>query len=71
MSTKITHIQIATAKKELNLTRLGFNKIKRVTKQVRVSSKLHKKLKAEAKVEKKTISRLLDQVLIEHKYGKK
>lgn len=63
MSTKITSKQISNANNDLRENSRRFRKQKRVTKQVRINILLHKKLKLEARKGKKTISRLLDELL--------
>lgn len=65
MSTKYTRTQIDNAKEELKDASRRFKRPKkrRVTKQVRISIKVHSKVKQIAKERKVTISKLLDEKL--------
>lgn len=66
MSTKFTTKQIVTAEKELRNNSRKFKQTeKRITVQVRVSDSTHNRIKKMAKEEKKTISKLLDKLLMQ------
>jgi len=65
MSTKFSKKEILKAEKEFEQNNVAFNGSggkKRITKQVRVSIKIHKMLKNKAKERKITISKLLDKI---------
>jgi len=65
MSTKFTKEQIDIAERELKKNSRKFKQSKRrITKQVRISDSVHSKIKKLAKEEKKTISKLLDRLLV-------